>query len=600
VKPAEGRSSVLRAPRLLGEALAFGLLLASTAAHAQGAMYAYLPFKMQSSVSQPFGWYLDSRYSNPSGLTLASVQTAAESAWASWNGVQCALPKTQFLGLTGTIVPDPPDAFDVYNVMGVWAMNGTERHYQSYLYGIPDIMAMAVPTSYAGELKTCDVYLNAVNFMWDTTTPTATNSMDVESVLVHEFGHCLGLDHHYFNQLDVMQPNIPRGATRRTLTPADTTSLCNRYPLAGAVGAPCFGDGGCSAAGSKCITQTVNAQPKTFCTVGCQSGSGFICDIPLTCKPATFFNPTNDSACLMNDGSETKVGMACTNDLMCGSAVGYCQQPFQGISGTTFWQSGYCMQNCGAGRGPCPAGSLCTTLSAGNDFCLNQCRVGYGDCRPGYSCAETGIGGVCVPQCLNDIDCGDTSVWQCRTCDGLCVQKQNSAGQVGDICTQNSECGAGQVCAKIFQNNPMKICTVQCARGCGTCPTGSSCHPIGFDQELFCLRNCTSGTCPGAEQCAQLPTGRGCLPGCLINSDCPVGTECNFGECVLLGGDDSGCPFCPTEQDSGTNPPRRDAGTGGGGTGTCGCSTLSGPQTFFALALMLSFGLRRRLKWPNR
>lgn len=576
---------------------ALALLAALWSASASAQMtFSYLPFKMTSSAAQPFGWYLDARSSSPAGLTLTSVQGAAEAAWTSWNNVSCARPKASFLGLTTGTVPNPTDAYDVYSTMGVWALSASDGHYQQYLYGVDDILAMAMPSSYAGELLTCDVYLNAVKFQWSVVQPTAADVVDLQSVLTHEFGHCLGLDHHFFNPDDVMQASITRGQTRRALTVADTGSLCNRYPKEGAVGAPCLGDGGCTGSGTRCVTQTVNAQVKTFCSVGCNLGSGFVCEIPLSCKAASAFNPGFTGACLMNDGSETRVGIACTADAQCGSAVGYCMQPFQGSSGTTFWQSGYCTQSCIPGRPPCPAGSLCTTIAVNNDYCLQQCRVGLGECRQGYSCALTSQGGVCVPECKSDTDCGDTSTWMCRQCDGLCVAKQNAAGQVGDVCTADTACGAGQICAQMLASNTLKVCTQGCARGCGTCPTGSSCHPIGLKSELYCLRNCNTGTCPQGEQCAQLPTGRGCMPGCKEDSDCAVGTECRFGECTLLGPDDAGCPFCPQPDDGGGNAPRRDGGTGGGGGGTCGCSGgLPGPQSFIAALLVVCFGrLRRR------
>jgi hypothetical protein len=138
------------------------------------------------------------------------------------------------------------------------------------------------------------------------------------------------------------------------------------------------------------------------------------------------------------------------------------------------------------------------------------------------------------------------------------------------------------------------MCTLSCARGCGTCPTGSACHPVGLNQDLYCLRSCTSGTCAQGQQCAQLPTGRGCMPSCGSDVECPVGTVCRFGECVLFGSDDAGCPFCPTDQDGGGNAPRKDAGTGGGGNGSCGCTAAGGLQTIFALWLMVSFATRRR------
>lgn len=580
--------------------LAVVALLGAPAALAQGA-FAYLPFKMTNSAADPFPWYLDARFGSPAGLAIAQVQVATTAAWKTWNDVSCALPKTTFVGPTTGVVPNPPDAYDVYNTMSVWATSPSDPHFQNYLFGIPDILAMAVPVSYAGVLQTCDVYLNAVNFQWSVASPTASGVMDLQSVLTHEFGHCLGLDHHFFNATDVMQTNINMGVERRVLTVADVGSLCARYPVAGAVGAPCFGDGGCSATGAKCVTQTVNSTLREFCTIGCQLGSGFVCDLPLACKAATAFTPTFTGACLWPDGSETRVGMACSNNAVCGSSLGVCQPPFQGVSGTTFWQAGYCMQDCSAGKAPCPGGSLCTNLSAGNDFCLQQCRVGLADCRPGYSCAQTSQGGVCVPECLNDVDCGDVNNYVCRTCDGLCIAKQNAAGQVGDVCTSDAQCGAGQLCLSFSSTNATKICSLGCARGCGTCPTGSACFALGPLQELYCLRTCQTGTCPAGEQCGQLSSGRGCVPSCRFNSDCPVGTECNFGECVVLGGDDSGCPFCPVDDGGaggGGGGSRRDAGTGGGGTGTCGCS--GAPAQSLGLATLLLFIAMRRRTWPSR
>lgn len=590
--------------RVLGLALA---LLPTLAPGQTG--FAYLPFKMMSSAAQPFPYYVDSRISAPAGLALAQVQTAVTGAWTSWNNVGCARPKTTFVNTTTTAgISNPADVYDTYSVMAVWATATSDTHYQQYLYGIPDIAAAAVPIGFNGVLDTCDVFLNAVNKSWSVTLPVPSTSMDLQTALIHEFGHCLGLDHHVITADDVMYPAIPAGVALRTPSSADTQSLCNRYPLTGAQGAPCLADGGCGVApdaGMKCITQNVSGTNKSFCTVGCQDGTGFQCDVPLLCGASTTFNPGFSGACLLPDSSTTKVGMACTSDPQCGSSAALCQQPFVGASGTTFWRDGYCMQKCGGANPPCPSGSLCTAFAGQPDtYCLHQCRVGLADCRPGYSCAQTTQGGVCIPECRTDTDCGDPSAFLCRTCDGLCVDKQTPAAQVGDICTTDAQCGPGQICLQLTTNSQLKMCTQSCARGCGVCPSGSSCHPLGQFQQLYCLRNCDYGTCPAGEQCATLSTGRGCMPACARTTDCPVAFECNFGECRPFGSTvDAGCdPFCPTTDSGIPITPRPDAGTGGGG-GSAGCGCGAGPGQALPLAFLawaLARGLSRRRACRDR
>jgi hypothetical protein len=230
------------------------------------------------------------------------------------------------------------------------------------------------------------------------------------------------------------------------------------------------------------------------------------------------------------------------------------------------------------------------------DQCLQSCRVGSADCRPGYACAlpAGATGGVCVPRCQSDLDCG--TGYSCRTCDGLCALL-NSSNEVGDPCRVDTDCGFGQVCLTLGRNAAMKMCTTPCGQGCGTCPGSSTCHPIdSLGGAMACLRDCTSAfDCPMGEMCQNIPTGRACLPPCMSDIDCAVGLACIGGTCQPPnGGYDAGCDLCQSD-DSGTpfHPHPKDAGLGSGDAGGCGCGAGGAPWALLAVL----FGRR---SWRRR
>ncbi len=556
----------------------------------------YLPYKMLNTASDPFRYYIDNRSATPAGINISNVQDATDKAWNTWNAVHCASPKGQSSGFTGTTVFDPPDPYDVFNVTPVWVVSASDplhsRMFSTFVKGV------TIPLAYAGVLVQCDIFLNGVGINWSVGASTPSGSVDLETVMLHEVGHCLGLDHWRpdFPALSVMTHTFLEGYQRRVLDPRDLEILCDRNPVQGGIGSPCLADGGCGSTvvnGLKCITQPLATGSARFCTVGCATGIGAECALPLYCEPASYFAPTFNGACLRAVDTVTRVGAPCSADNQCSSANGQCVRETFQPSGYKRWNQGYCSQNCGTARPVCPASSQCTNIGDPEPICLLTCRVGLADCRSGYSCAQTSGKGVCIPSCFQDVDCQDTTNYQCRTCDGLCVPRQNSTAQIGDVCEQDVQCGAGQLCSS-FGFKPGKLCTLPCGSGCGTCPAGSACHPIPPNNALSCMRTCNGpGTCPGGTRCASLSTGRVCMPPCLDNVDCPLGQDCKSGECFNPGDYDGGCgAFCPTV-DAGRPivQPRRDAGAGGGGSGGCGCSTGLEGSAFLWVAL---FSLRRR------
>ncbi len=582
-------------------ALVTFVLLACATASAQGTTpYNYMPFKNFSDAANPFGYYVDSRNPTPAGVSVNDVKNAADSAWAQWNAVTCAVPKSTSLGFTGSTVPQPSDPYDTFNVTPVFITDMSDPYYSNaFSY---DLSAVTLPLQYAGVLQQCDIYLNGVTRQWSTAVPVSDMSLDVESVMLHEEGHCLGIDHQPAYPESVMEGDVLPGTEARVLSPTDDDILCQRYPIADGIGSPCDADGGCGGNGLGCVNQTIAGQSSArFCTNPCNLAANQACDLPLTCQPSNAFSGSS-GACLRPGASETDVGAPCMMDTDCTSSIGACQEEFQGGSGSTYWLGGYCTQGCAQGDPDCPAGSTCTEVdtSAGAELvCLEACRLGEADCRLGYACAQpSGVtGGVCIPRCFSNADCASGTA--CRTCDGLCVNI-NSNAEDGAPCMADSDCGFSQQCLQIDSQSQVLLCSSPCGTGCSSCPSGSSCHPIpSAGNELFCLRDCNGeGTCPAGLQCANLPTGQGCTPPCSNDTECPLGTTCNGGVCrnPSMNADSGFCLLCPSGDDSGVtlhpNPP--DSGSGNGGGGGCGCGASGQPMLAWLLLLLGRALWRRR------
>jgi hypothetical protein len=85
----------------------------------------------------------------------------------------------------------------------------------TYWYSIP-----------SGNITECDCVFNA-NKTWSTAAVTPPGQFDVETVMLHEFGHYLSLDHSSVPA--VMQPSVSSGTQRRVLTADDINGIIAIY-----------------------------------------------------------------------------------------------------------------------------------------------------------------------------------------------------------------------------------------------------------------------------------------------------------------------------------------------------------------------------------
>jgi uncharacterized protein (TIGR03382 family) len=562
---------------------------------ASAQQYQYLDFKMLHTEANPFGFWLDARPGKlPAGLRLDLVETASVLGAKAWGDVSCASTALRY---QGELTQDSlTSAYDDYSATAIWITSPGDPLYDLVLGG-GVASAASVPTRYEGALRTCDIFLNAVDYRWSYASPTPADHMDLQSALAHEFGHCQGLDHNSHDPEAIMFDFLLVGATRRVPNASDRQHLCSWSPKTGAVGSPCTLGQSCGAEGLTCVTVPTadGGTSPPFCSHPCSPETSPGCELPYVCGPSNAI-PETATICLPPSGQGVDIGRPCTAPDQCGAANAECI--FENSrdlrpSGVTAWQDGYCTQPCGEGHPACPAASECLEFSPGVSRCLLACRVGRADCREGYTCFPQDEGSpVCLPICGSDADCGGGSI--CRTCDGTCMALGAPGASIGDRCDSDAQCGTGQECTR-FGGGDMGVCTQRCESDCTACPTGSTCHRVGPAGERYCLQDCTAGTCASGLQCAPLESGAGCHPPCSTDTQCPVGNRCDAsGQCVDPNAGDGGCGSLCRPDAGGPLQPPPDAGVAPPVQGGCGC-TSTPVSSLAALAL---FGwlhsLRRR------
>jgi hypothetical protein len=112
----------------------------------------------------------------------AAMLPALQKAMARWDLV---LGRTAFrIAQTGYQSSSPAqDGVNVMYWLKTWEANKTTEQARTSVYWVGD------------QIKEADIRINSKNFNFYLDTATAGNSVHLESLLVHELGHVLGLKH---------------------------------------------------------------------------------------------------------------------------------------------------------------------------------------------------------------------------------------------------------------------------------------------------------------------------------------------------------------------------------------------------------------------
>ncbi|RKH73644.1 adhesin [Corallococcus aberystwythensis] len=570
------------------------LTLAATAQAQEG--YQFLDHWVLNNSQDPFPYYLDATNNSPGDNELSKVEDAVKKAFQAWQDVDCAWPAFTYQGRS-TIKPIPNvnDRLDGFSVAAIFVTNRDSVEFREVLNG-GDSVSAAVPLSHGGLVFQCDIFLDAATHKFTTLSPTPAGFIDIQSAVMHEVGHCLGLGSTYVYPDSVMFFSLNPGEQRRTLSSYDRGAFCQRYPQTGAVGSPC--DTTACGAGLTCVTaqSTTSGASQKICSKACPSGTPGFCPDPYQCRASTVISGSQ-YACLPEAiGTGTKVGNPCEDATTCGAAESRCLTAADKTTAFPAWTAGYCTESCIA-NADCPTGSTCTTVGSVGKRCLKNCRPGKGDCREGYTCntLPNNGGDVCVADCATNNDCG--SSYACRSCDHACVAQMTGTRNVGDPCFQDSECGFNQQCLKL-NGNPQGVCAEPCSVATCTCSPGNTCRPAGTGEDRFCFRDCGAGTCGSPLQCVPFAEGTACIAPCRTNQDCPNGLYCGSGgQCYdpyAQPTDGGTCTLC---SDGGTPPPPPlDGGTDdpSNGPGGCGCQSAPTSAAFLVGLGVLLLATRRR------
>jgi Matrixin len=361
----------------------------------------------------------------PVGLTFEEVEEVAQRAFAVWSAPVCS--GIVFSNASNT--SDPARPGDGVNTIQ-WLFSGwQERGFDPAAPGITDVQ-YGKDEQGNWQIVEADTYLNAETQHW-IKSGEQEGYVDLESVLVHESGHMLGLLHpcepggangapdcaaHPELTDDTMYPFY--GAGEATLAPDDEAGVCFLYPGSDCEITGCPSGNTCRPEG--CLTPC----GASFCAVGEQCVEG-------ACKGA---NVCSGDACgrsgCQSDGD-------CTANQQCktGSCVGRlpsgdpCASD-QDCAGGVCVEGAYCAAGCRSDV-ECAEGATCTKISSGKSACLSG-KVPLGapcdaanECIGGRCLARDGEAPLCTRSC-EEAAC--PAGWECAEVDGQNVCQPPAAG----------------------------------------------------------------------------------------------------------------------------------------------------------------------------
>jgi hypothetical protein len=149
----------------------------------------------------------------PSATGVATAISKAANTWST-AGAKFAFTYGGTTGITNS--PDhSTDGINSINWSSNFSIGDATLAVTTYWYDVP-----------SGNISEVDCVFNS-NYTWSTDAVTPAGRYDVETVMLHEFGHYLSLGHSIAPA--IMQPTIPSGAQRRSLASDDINGIIAIY-----------------------------------------------------------------------------------------------------------------------------------------------------------------------------------------------------------------------------------------------------------------------------------------------------------------------------------------------------------------------------------
>lgn len=141
----------------------------------------------------------------PAPLDDTRGRQAVARAAAAWNGAGC--------GLSLELADAPEGALIVVTTPAGWTKNGSFAGHTE-----------VISDDAHGQIERVVLELNG-QLGWSDDDPIAEDALDLETVVLHELGHALGLGHSY-DRRAVMAAGTRPGERQRALTDDDKRGLC--------------------------------------------------------------------------------------------------------------------------------------------------------------------------------------------------------------------------------------------------------------------------------------------------------------------------------------------------------------------------------------
>lgn len=402
----------------------------------------------------PTTWYLNEQGYPP--IPFDTLEALIKDAFAEWSTPCCSGFQSIYMGTTSTRINVPIRQNTVFFEHVAWPREFGNR-------GLVGGTTLRFTDNECSAIS-ATILLNAMDFTFLLPHQQPGGyKLDLMNVIVHEFGHWLGLNHNTIPD-SVMKGNSTSLDRYTRLGQVDIDGVCTLYPGSCETcdtSKPCASgsicrDGKCIAAECR---RTPDCPPGSICVTG-------ECFVP-ECARAS--DCAAGESCLSGRCVDPCGGVSCTPGSVCKG--GKCVDPCAGLSCPVghFCRAGTCVEGC---EEPCPTGTICS-----RGECVERC--GEASCGDDEQC----VSGACVKTCSGE--CPDGMVCNDGRCTSICED--------GD-CTPNcgkSVCGDGERCGEDG-----------CEPACPPCGEGEGCDTVSGECVELCScddASCkvgTNGPCP--------------------------------------------------------------------------------------------------------